>query len=154
MSQAVMSDSSAAAVASSGKSGEISTRVTRRGLLGAAAAGAALVAVPVAVADHVQAKADPDAAFWAAHRRLKAIDAEWDAALRVSDTDEVRDHFGTLYSVQRTKMMTMQVFTIAAVLAKYQEVLDGDFQLEDRKAMGSEVIAWDMERLAKREMFL
>lgn len=165
MSQADLIPSGMAPAAPTGFLSELSgaasgkiDKVSRRSMLSAVAAGSAGLMIAGACAGAVHTaparKIDPDAKFWAKHRQWRVIEEKWRAG--ADNSDSRMDVWAGRLAAAEADMMLMQVFSTGAVLAKFLAVRHRMevVQICGRRRFASgDVIAWDLERLAKQEMF-
>lgn len=90
-----------------------------------------------------------DADFWVAHREFCRLEAAWEAD--PDDSEANWDAHAARVSGAFNRMMTIEVSTAAAVLAKYVTT-DGDRTAIEGPAEDSvTMIRRDLERLASRE---
>ena len=95
--------------------------------------------------------AGPDARFWAAWREYKELEATWEAD--GDDSPANWENHAARVNAAHEAMLLVPVTTAQAVLAKYTDVASGAVDLRDGRFTSTQVIGWDLERLAKQEMF-
>lgn len=141
MSQAEKSLSTPDCPPSAGKIPEMSRRKFA-GLMGLAPIAmlpAAVVAAPIQ---------DADAAFFAAHAEWRAASDDFEAT--ASDEDSEWDRLAQIESDAFDKMVAKPVTTHRALLVKYSAICETE-RRQSGRFNTSDLILWDMERLAKIE---
>lgn len=146
MPQAVCSHSNDAASAAMGNLPVHS----RRGALGLAALALVAPAVALAVPPAPPAGPPTDAGFWAEHRRLVALEAAW--AADGDDSDENWARHSAVVDAQFNRVMTIPVFSAAALLAKYDVCQGQDVNLPGPVENTLEMFRQDLQRIAAQEL--
>jgi hypothetical protein len=123
--------------------------MSRRGLLaGMLTASAVAATVGTAVAADT-ATADPDALFWQRHRAYQALVAQWEAL--GDQTDAEMKRWGKRVHRAERELMATAPHSIAVISAKYA-IVRGEETDYGQGWTSTDVIGWDLERLAMKHM--